>query len=267
MRFSVLASGSTGNALYIETDEVRLLVDAGLSGRQLEQLLAEHRIGLNQLDAILISHEHIDHVKGVGVLARRYQLPVYANSGTWRAMPAQVGEIPEGQCRVFETGRWFRIGDLEIESFPTSHDAAEPVGFCFYHGEAKLGLATDLGYVSRKVMEKVRDSHILILEANHDVEMLRMSRYPWEVKRRILSDTGHLSNESAGDALLEILKMGSAIRQVFLAHLSQENNLQELAHLTVEHCLRREQIEVGKELTLAATFPDRPTPLKPVSGS
>jgi phosphoribosyl 1,2-cyclic phosphodiesterase len=266
MRFSMLASGSTGNALYIETNEARLLVDAGLSGRQLEQLLAEHRVGPDQLDAILISHEHIDHVKGVGVLARRYQLPVYANRSTWEAIPAQVGEIPEAQCRIFETGKYFRIGDLEIESFPTSHDAAEPVGFCFYHGEMKLGLATDLGYMSRKVMEKLRDSHILILEANHDVEMLRMSRYPWEVKRRILSDTGHLSNESAGDALLEILKMGSTIREVFLAHLSQENNLQELAHLTVEHCLRQEQIEVGKELRLAHTFPDRPTPLQDVTG-
>lgn len=265
MRFSVLVSGSTGNALYVETDEVRLLIDAGVSGRQLEQLLAGHRVDPGQLDAIIISHEHIDHVKGVGVLARRYHLPVYANPATWQAMPTQVGDIPEELRRYFDTGTTFHIGDVEIESFSTSHDAADPVGFCFYHGKAKLGLATDLGYMSRKVMDKVRDAQVLILEANHDVEMLRMGRYPWDVKRRILSDVGHLSNEAAGDALAEMLHRGAAIRHVFLAHLSQENNLQELAHMTVEHILRQAQVEVGKDIQLAPTYPNRPTPLMEVA--
>jgi len=264
MRFSVLVSGSTGNALYIETEEVRLLIDAGVSGRQLEQLLAVYRVRPDQLDAIVVSHEHIDHVKGIGVLSRRYRLPVYANAATWRAMPSQVGEIPEELRCVFETGKTFSIGDLDIESFSISHDAADPVGFCIVHGTAKLGLATDLGYVSRKVMDKVRDAHVLILEANHDVEMLRMGPYPWDVKRRILSDVGHLSNDSAGDALAEMLNRGANIRHVFLAHLSQENNLQELAHMTVEHILRQEQVEVGKDVTLSPTFPDRPTPLMEV---
>lgn len=264
MRFSVLVSGSTGNALYVETDEVRLLIDAGVSGRQMEQLLAEYRVAPEQLDAIVISHEHIDHVKGVGVLARRYRLPVYANAATWKAMPSQVGEIPEELRRFFDTGKSFRIGDLDIETFSTSHDAADPVGFCFYHGSAKLGLATDLGYMSSKVMDKVRDAQVLILESNHDVEMLRMGRYPWDVKRRILSDVGHLSNESAGDALVEMLHRGANFRQVYLAHLSQENNLPELAHMTVENILRQAQVEVGKEIELSLTYPNRPTPLTEV---
>lgn len=265
MRFSVLASGSTGNALYLETDEVRLLVDAGVSGRQLEQLLAAYHVSPGQLDAIVVSHEHIDHVKGIGVLARRYRLPIYANAATWQAMPSQVGEIPEELRRFFDTGKTFCIGDVEIESFSTSHDAADPVGFCFYHGPAKLGLATDLGYMSHKVMDKLRDAHVLILESNHDVEMLRMSRYPWDVKRRILSDIGHLSNEAAGDALAAMLNRGASIRHVFLAHLSQENNMLELAHMTVEQILRQADVDVGKDIRLAPTYPDRPTPLMEVT--
>lgn len=262
MRFSILASGSTGNAIYIETDRVRLLVDAGLSGRQLETLL--HRIDVRpeSLDALLITHEHADHVKGLGVMARRYGLPIYTNEATWQALPRSVGEIDERQKHILATGTAMTFSDVEVETFGTSHDAAEPMGFCFYHRQAKLSLMTDLGYVSDKIKEKVRESDVLICEANHDTEMLRMGHYPWNVKRRILSDVGHLSNEDAGDALLDIIDSRS--EHVYLAHLSRDNNMIDLARMTVTHILQEGGVEVGREVTLHDTYHDRPTPLMEV---
>lgn len=263
MRFSVLASGSTGNAAYIETENIRLLIDAGLSGKQIVHLLRKIGVQPEQLDAILLTHEHSDHVKGLGVMARRYGLPVYTNEATWQALPKAVGDIPEGQRRILETGAARAFADLEVATFGTSHDAAEPMGFCFYHGEAKLSLMTDLGYVSDKIKAHVRGSDVIICEANHDIEMLRMGRYPWNLKRRILSDVGHLSNEDAGEALLDILD--NRPQAVYLAHLSRDNNMIDLAQMTVSHILREAGVDVGNDVQLHETYHDRPTPLTPLS--
>ncbi|GAB6933801.1 MBL fold metallo-hydrolase [Calditerricola satsumensis] len=259
MRYSILASGSTGNALVVGTSRAHLLVDAGLSGKQIEAALQEVRISPASLDAILITHEHADHVKGVGVLARRYNLPVYANAATWEALGDALGPLRPEQRRVFETGEVLQFGDLFVESYGVSHDAAEPVGFCFYHGEQKLSLTTDLGYVSSRIKEKVAGSDVYIFEANHDVEMLRMGPYPWSVKRRILSDVGHLSNDDCGEALAEII--GGERPKVYLAHLSRDNNLMELARLTVQAILEENGLRVGEDLTLHDTYFDRPTRL------
>lgn len=263
MRFSILASGSTGNAIYIETDRVRLLIDAGLSGKQLTTLLGKIGVKPEALDALLITHEHSDHVKGLGVMARRYDLPVYTNEATWQALPKSVGEIDERQKHIISVESSLTIADVEIETFATSHDAAEPMGFCFYHQRAKLSLMTDLGYVSDKIKARVRDSDVLICEANHDIDMLRMGHYPWNLKRRILSDVGHLSNEDAGDALLDIL--ASRPTDVYLAHLSRDNNMIDLARMTVAHILQDAGLEVGKEVKLHDTYHDRPTPLVELS--
>lgn len=259
MRFSILASGSTGNAIYIETDKVRLLVDAGLSGKQIITLLERIGVKPESLDALLLTHEHLDHVKGLGVMARRFGLPIYTNEATWQAIPKSVGEIDESQKHILATGTAMTLADLEIETFGTSHDAAEPMGFCFYYRQTKLSLMTDLGYVSDKIKAQVRGSDVLICEANHDIEMLRMGRYPWNVKRRILSDVGHLSNEDAGDALLDILD--SRVTDVYLAHLSRDNNMIDLARMTVGHILQEAGVEVGKEIKLHDTYHDRPTEL------
>lgn len=259
MRFSILASGSTGNATYIETEKVRLLIDAGLSGKQITSLLERIGVKPESLDAILLTHEHNDHVKGIGVMARRYKLPVYTNEATWLALPKSVGAFAHRQQHIFATGSVLTLGDLEIESFGTSHDAAEPMGFCFYHRGAKLSLMTDLGYVSDKIKAQVRGSDVLICEANHDIEMLQMGRYPWNLKRRILSDVGHLSNEDAGEALLDIIDSRS--EDVYLAHLSRDNNMIDLARMTVSQILQDGGLEVGKEVKLHDTYHDRPTPL------
>ncbi|GGK30191.1 metallo-hydrolase [Caldalkalibacillus thermarum] len=259
LHYSVLASGSTGNAIFIKTEQTRLLVDAGLSGKKLEQLFAEIGEHPGQLDAILITHEHADHIKGLGVLARRYKIPVYANAKTWFELDKLCGKIDGEQKFHFERGQTLTLGDIDIESYGISHDAVEPMAFCFYHGGKKLSMATDLGYVSEKIKGILRGSQVLIFEANHDVQMLRMSRYPWNIKRRILSDVGHLSNEASGEALAEIIT--DCTQKVYLAHLSQDNNMQDLARMTVEQILKAEGVPVGQQVTLHDTYPDRPTRL------
>ncbi|SMO68399.1 MBL fold metallo-hydrolase [Melghirimyces algeriensis] len=259
MKYSILASGSTGNALYVEAGATRILVDAGLSGKRLEKLLTTIGVDPSTLSSILVTHEHSDHVKGLGVFARRYQLPVYMNEATWANLPSAVGEIPLKQQHVFATSSCLELADLVVESFPISHDAAEPMSFCFHHQGARLGLVTDTGYINARIVEKVKGCDALVFEANHDVNMLRMGAYPWNVKRRILSDVGHLSNEDAGEALLDILQGRG--EDIYLAHLSQDNNLTELAQLTVKNVLEEQGIEVGGDLQLRETHPDRPTPL------
>ncbi|WP_307339128.1 MBL fold metallo-hydrolase [Caldalkalibacillus uzonensis] len=259
LHYSVLASGSSGNAIYIKTEKTRLLVDAGLSGKKLEQLFAEIGENPGGLNAILITHEHSDHIKGLGVMARRYAVPVYANAKTWFELDRLCGKIDVEQKFHFERGQTLTLGDIDIESYGISHDAVEPMAFCFFHGGKKLSIATDLGYVSEKIKGTLRDSQVLIFEANHDVEMLRMSRYPWNIKRRILSDVGHLSNEASGEALADIIT--DATQKVYLAHLSQDNNLRDLARMTVEQILREEDVPVNQQVTLHDTYPDRPTKL------
>ncbi|MFC4077262.1 MBL fold metallo-hydrolase [Salinithrix halophila] len=262
MKYSILASGSSGNALYVETEQTRILVDTGLSGKQLEQRMMAIGVDPTDLSALLVTHEHMDHVKGLGVFARRYKLPVYMNEATWENLPSTVGQISLEQQHVFKTQSVLELEDLIVESFPISHDAAEPMSFCFHSRGTSLGLVTDTGYINQGIVEKVREADALIFESNHDVEMLRMGAYPWNVKRRILSDVGHLSNEDAAEALLHILR-GEG-EDVYLAHLSQDNNLAELAHLTAKGILEEEGLKVGKDIHLRETWPDRPTPLRTI---
>ncbi|MFM1653522.1 MBL fold metallo-hydrolase [Brevibacillus sp. B_LB10_24] len=262
MRFSVLASGSTGNAIYVGTDRTSLLIDVGITGKQADAALQEIGVNPAELKAILVTHEHVDHIKGVGVLARRYNIPIYTNQKTWGELDGQIGTITEDQRRFFEIGEMKEFEDLAVESFGISHDAAEPMGFCFYHGKKKLSVATDLGYVSERIKQTIRGADAYVFEANHDVEMLRMSHYPWSIKRRILSDVGHLSNETAGEALTDILQ-GQAER-VYLAHLSKENNMAELARLTVKNILEEKGLKVGDDTHLRETYPHRPTKLEEV---
>jgi len=259
MRFSVLASGSTGNAFYIETDRQRLLVDAGLSGKQLEQLFADINRHPKQLDALLVTHEHSDHIKGLGVLARKYRLPVYANEKTWRAMEQAIGDISTEQKFIFPLGAVRTFGDVDVESFGVSHDAAEPMFYVFHSGGKKLALLTDTGYVSERMKKTIENADVFVLESNHDVGMLRMGRYPWNVKRRILSDVGHISNEEAGLALADVI--GERTKQIYLAHLSQDNNMKELARMTVTQTLEQRGVKVGARFRLYDTDPRQATSL------
>ncbi|WEK56424.1 MAG: MBL fold metallo-hydrolase [Candidatus Cohnella colombiensis] len=266
LRFTVLASGSTGNATVIQSDEATVLVDVGLSGKKIDELMKGRGVSGQDLDAILVTHEHSDHIKGLGAFARKHSLPVYANEKTWAAMQRLIGDIPDAQRFIMPADSVVEFADLRVESYAISHDAAEPVGYCFQADGAKLSLATDLGYVSDKVMRQLQQSDVLVLESNHDINMLRMGRYPWNIKRRILGDTGHLSNEAAGEALCSLLS--EKTKRVYLAHLSQEHNMMDLAKLTVNNVLEENGLFYHKhEFSLCDTYPDKATEWDIVSQS
>ncbi len=221
----VLASGSRGNCVYISDGETSLLIDAGLSGIEIERRLAVHEIDPRTLTALVISHEHNDHIQGAGVVARRYRLPVYISRKTYQAAGSSLGNVET--YRYFECGRRIQIGRLKVHPFSLSHDAADPAGFTFIRDEVKIGLATDLGVATAMVRENLKGCRLLILEANHDPDMLISGRYPWPVKQRIKGRTGHLSNNESRELLFEVKHTG--LLHVVLAHLSQENNTCERA--------------------------------------
>ncbi|GIP65053.1 putative metallo-hydrolase YycJ [Virgibacillus pantothenticus] len=259
LRFSVLASGSTGNAFYIETEREKLLVDAGLSGKQMDRLFAGIDIDPRQLSGILVTHEHSDHIKGLGILARKYQLPIYANEKTWKAMEKSIGKISIDQKFYFHMEEVKTFGDMDVASFGVSHDAVAPMFYTFHHQGKKVALVTDLGYVSDRIKKTVEGADAYIFEANHDVGMLRMGKYPWNVKRRILGDSGHISNEDCGLALADIINNNT--QRIYLAHLSLDNNMRDLARMSVDQVLQ----ERGIAIDLLDTYHDKPTPLFEVS--
>lgn len=247
--FSPLRSGSSGNALYVGTDRTRVLVDAGLSGRMVEGALRGVEVDPATLQAILVTHEHSDHIKGVAILSRRYNLPVYATEGTWLALERKPGfdAVALKNRRVFTAGEGFYIGDLTVCPFPIPHDAADPVGFSLLNGGRKLCVATDIGHVASPWMQAVKGADLALLESNHDPRLLQASvRYPAVLKRRILGKRGHLSNADCGEALIQLFASG--LRHAILGHLSAETNTPALARETVLTTLLRERIRPGVDV-------------------
>lgn len=259
MKISVLASGSTGNVTYIETPNHQILIDAGLSGKKTEELMNSIGRTLRDVDSLFVTHEHTDHSKGVGVLARRYGINVYANRKTWVAMAPQIGKIQPEQKHCLETGHTLSLGDLDIESFGVSHDAVDPQFYEVHHAGHSFAIVTDTGYVSEKVEGVIKNAEAVLMECNHDPEMLRMGPYPWSLKQRIMSDTGHLSNEDGARAAIDVL--GNDTKYVFLGHLSKENNVKELAHLTVSSIMKEHNLAVDHDFQLLDTSPDQATTL------
>lgn len=229
----VLASGSKGNAIYVSDGRTAVLVDAGLSGVDIERRLAAVNLSAHRLDALIVSHEHSDHVRGVGVMARRYGVPVYISPKTARAAAPQLGRIDD--LRHFDIGLSFSIKGLEIHPFSTSHDACDPAGFTIGCSGLKMGIATDLGIATGMVKHHLKKCDLLILEANHDPTMLIEGPYTWPLKQRIKSRTGHLSNEESRDLLAELAHDG--LSHVILAHLSETNNTPEKALRAVQQAL------------------------------
>ncbi|MGG3692617.1 MBL fold metallo-hydrolase [Heyndrickxia ginsengihumi] len=262
MHFSVLASGSTGNAVYVETEQQAFLVDAGLSGKQMELLFQQIDRNVANLNGILVTHEHSDHIKGIGVLARKYQLPIFANQKTWSAMEGLIGEIPTDLKFTFEMEAVKTFGGLQIESFGVSHDAIEPMFYVFHYEGKKLVIITDTGYVSDRMKGIISNADVFVFESNHDVEMLRMGRYPWSIKQRILSDIGHVSNEDAALAMSDVI--GDQTKRIYLAHLSKDNNMKELARMSVTQTLQSQGLGVGETFQLYDTDPKTPTILTAV---
>ena len=258
MRFTFcpLFSGSSGNALFIGAGDTRILIDAGMTGKAIEGALREINVLPETLSGIAVTHEHIDHVKGVGIISRKYHVPVYANEGTWNAMARTVGDIFPGNRRVIADGEDFYIGDLALLPFSIPHDAADPVGYRVFYGGYSAATATDMGYVKKSVLQALSGVNVLLLESNHDPELLRNNpRYPLSLKQRILGNRGHLSNLASAEGLLQLMETG--VTEVLLGHLSGDNNTPELAMATHTDRLSREGVRIGQDVHLGIAWRDR----------
>lgn len=248
MKLTSLFSGSSGNCLLFEHGKTKILIDAGLSGNKIQQMLRYAEVDPMELSAILITHEHDDHISGAGILSRRFKLPIYANQPTMRAMGAKLGKIEDKNRVYFKTGEKFSIMDVEITSFHSSHDAIEPVGFTFTDGKKAIGIATDIGIITNEIADALKNCRAVLLEANHDVDMLMRGSYPYYLKKRILSELGHLSNEDSGRFCCELIKNGT--EKIILGHLSQQNNTPLTALGTVSDITGSVDIKRGKDFLL-----------------
>jgi phosphoribosyl 1,2-cyclic phosphodiesterase len=241
-----LISGSSGNSSLITDGKTNILIDCGTSGKRLCELLEKAGIPPQALSAVLITHEHIDHTKGAGIISRKLNLPVYASRGTHLAM--NIGPVSENNIVFVEPDAEFEINDILITPFLIPHDASEPCGFCFTDGKEKAAIATDIGVMSASLFSRISGSRQIILESNHDVDMLRFGEYPYPLKQRILSDVGHLSNTAAAQTALRLVECGT--EQIMLGHLSDKNNLPEIAMMETYNLLSDNGIAVGKDVTL-----------------
>ena len=256
IRFCPLYSGSSGNALFVQAGETRVLIDAGKSGRMIADALAFIGEDVKNLDAILVTHEHTDHVAGVGVLARKLKIPVYATGGTWRGMGWKVGDIAPAQQRVFEAGQDFYIGKLGVSPFSIPHDAAEPVGFRLWGGDRSIATATDLGYFPKELLDRIGGADLVLLESNHDPDMLMANdHYSQALKKRILGRRGHLSNDACAEAAVQLRDTG--VRNLILGHLSGENNTPRLALTTTETRCELEGMQLGVDIHIDVAYRDR----------
>lgn len=234
MRLCSIASGSSGNCIYAGDEHTHLLVDAGISKKRVEEGLKELDVKGEELGGILVTHEHIDHIQGLGVFCRKYKTPIYATKGTIEGIRkcSSLGKLPEGILHEIEIDKTFALGTLSIHPFAISHDANEPSGYRIEDGDKKVAVATDLGTYDEYIVENLRDLNGVVLEANHDIHMLEVGPYPYPLKRRVMGEKGHLSNELSGRLLCDILH--DELQSVILGHLSKENNYEQLAYETVK---------------------------------
>ena len=265
MRVSILASGSSGNITLLETERTRLLVDCGLGKRETLARLAAVEKSIEHLDGILITHEHTDHCNGLPQMLGLYKAPLYVTEQTFDALKRVLPDRLEKRLRGVETvhaGQHFTIGDIDVHAFAIPHDAADPVGFTFRADGVKMAIVTDLGYMPELVKVHLRDADCLVLESNHDLEMLKVGPYPWVVKQRVLSRTGHLSNHAVSEYLADPGGFDGRARYLVLAHISQENNNPDVVRICAEQALgcRPAEAAFTGELLLAS----QQVPLKPL---
>lgn len=229
--FCSLYSGSTGNCLFVETDNSKVLVDAGVSAKKIESALSSINVNFEDIDAILVTHEHSDHVQSLGTISKKFNIPVFANSKTWDAMPKQRDKILDCNVKNFCVDESFELGDLRVLPFLIPHDAACPCGFNFFYDNKKLSVATDLGHITTGILNHLEGTNFLMLESNYDSEVLKCGPYPFMLKSRIAGPNGHLSNNLAGKTISHLI--GSGLSSVIIGHLSKDNNFPELAYTTV----------------------------------
>ena len=229
-KFCTLYSGSSGNCSLVQTDSTKILVDAGQSAKKIEEALSAIDVDPFSIDGILVTHEHSDHVKGLGILSKKFHIPVYANSETWNAMEKLKEKVEENNIKFFSFDK-FKIGNIDVKPFSIPHDAANPCGFNIFNNDKKISIATDIGHMNKEILQNLLNSNFLLLEANYEPEVLRYSKYPYLLKTRISGPNGHLSNVDAGKTISYLVNRG--LDKVMLGHLSNESNFPELAYKTV----------------------------------
>ena len=256
MRFTSIASGSSGNCTYIGSDNTHILIDAGVSKKRIEQGLNELELSLSDLDAIFVTHEHVDHIAALHTILKKYDIPIYATNGTIEGIrnSDKKGEMTDSRFITVCADKMVTVGDMVINPMTISHDANEPCGYRVFCGDKKIGVATDLGCYTDYTVDCLRDCDALLLEANHDIRMLQTGPYPYPLQQRILSNIGHLSNEACADAVCALVGKGTT--RLILAHLSEQNNTPTLARETTEAALRDMGALCGRDYTLDVAEPE-----------
>ena len=253
LNFCSLYSGSSGNCLFVETESTKILVDCGTSLKKVQEGLEKIDRKIEDIDAIIVTHEHSDHVQSLGNTSKKFDIPVYTNIETLEAMPKQKEKIASHNQKLFEIDKEFSVGDLAISPFRIPHDAANPCGFNIYNNKSKLTIATDLGHMDNNLINNLKGSSFILLESNYDPEILKCSRYPFHLKQRISGPMGHLSNSTAGKIISELVK--SDLKEVMLGHLSKENNFPELAYQTVIEELQNNNVDTNSlRLSVASRY-------------
>lgn len=252
-----LYSGSSGNSFFIQSENTKILIDAGVSSKKIELALQNgFNLSLNDIDAIFVTHEHIDHTKSLNLISSKYNLPVFASKGTWNALLEKTNKISDDNKKTFELDKSFIFKDLRIFPFSTPHDAAEPCGFNIYNGNSKISIATDLGFIDDKMLENLKNSSFLMLESNYEPDILKISSYPYKLKKRISSNSGHLSNNEASETISKLVSNG--LKDILLIHLSKENNVPEIAYETVMEKLKNNNCSID-DLNLNIAPRDNPS--------
>lgn len=249
-----LYSGSSGNSFLVQTNHTKVLIDAGVSCKKIETALSNLDISPNEIEAILITHEHVDHTKGLGILSSKYNIPIYANEKTWNNI--NCNKILDTNKKIFVNNKNFDISDLKILPFPTPHDAASPCGFNIYNNSKKVSIATDLGNITDDVFKNLENSSLVFLESNYDLNILKYSPYPYRLKQRIASSIGHLENCIAGKTISRLIDSG--LKNAILIHLSKENNFPELAYKTVWEELKKDNFS-EKDIDIKVAPRDNPS--------
>lgn len=243
LKFCSLYSGSSGNCLFVETKNTKILIDCGTSLKKICTGLVSIDSSIEEIDAILVTHEHSDHIQSLGMISEKYDIPVLANSETWESIPNQKKKIASHNINIFENDTDFKLNELTIHPFSTPHDAVNPCGFNIHNGKKKISIATDLGHVDNKLIKEFEKSSFILLESNYEPEILQVSKYPFILKRRISGPNGHLSNIEASQAISTLISKD--LKEVMLGHLSKENNVPELAYQTVVNELIENNIDIN----------------------
>ena len=256
--FCSLYSGSTGNCLLVQTKETNILIDAGISQKKIQSALESFSLSFEDINAIVVTHEHSDHVQNVGSISKKYNIPVFINIETLNAIPAQKDKILDENKKIFIPNKHFKIKDLELRGFNIPHDAVNPCGFNIYHDNKKITIATDIGHMDNQLLSNLKDSSFILLESNYDPDILKYGRYPYKLKERILGPKGHLSNDTSAKTIVKLAQDG-ILKNAMLGHLSKENNFPELALKTVTNELENQNI-TNKDIHI--TVADRNIPSK-----